>query len=69
MRYLASILLAVLLPPAMDRAGCKSNCRETYVSEIESCRMQVDDPDPDALSLCVAHAKDDYEACMDECEE
>lgn len=69
MRYLASILLAVLLPPSMDRAGCKSNCRETYVSEVDSCKMQESDPDANTPRLCVERAKDDYESCLDECEE
>lgn len=50
-------------------AGCKSDCREAYESEVESCKMLHDDPDDaDDLQLCIQSAKDDYDACIDECD-
>jgi hypothetical protein len=50
-------------------AGCKSDCREEYESEVESCQDQYDDPgDADMLRMCIEHAKSEYQSCMDECE-
>lgn len=49
-------------------AGCKSDCREEYDSEVESCKLLYDDPgDPDDLQLCIQDAKDEYESCIEEC--
>jgi len=50
-------------------AGCKSDCREQYESEIEACKDQNDDPgDADELKMCLEHAESEYESCIDECE-
>jgi hypothetical protein len=39
---------------AMIWAGCKSDCRDEYDSEIESCKSQYDDPDDaDELRQCI----------------
>ena len=49
-------------------AGCKSDCRDEYDSEIESCKSQYDDPDDaDELRQCIQNAKDEYESCIEEC--
>lgn len=54
---------------AMVWAGCKSDCRDEYDSEIESCKSQYDDPeDADELRQCIQNAKDEYESCIDECD-
>lgn len=50
-------------------AGCKSDCRDEYESEVESCKDQVDDPaDAGMLKMCIDHAKSEYQSCIDECE-
>lgn len=49
-------------------AGCKSDCRDEYQSEIESCHQQYDDPDDaDDLKMCLQDAKDQYNDCIEEC--
>ena len=50
-------------------AGCKSDCREDYESEVDSCKEQYDDPgDADMLRMCIEDAKSEYQSCIDECE-
>jgi len=50
-------------------AGCKSDCREQYESEVEVCKDQYDDPgDADELKVCLEHAESEYGSCIDECE-
>lgn len=51
-------------------AGCKSDCRDEYQSEIESCHSLHDDPDEaDDLQVCLQDAKDQYDSCIEECED
>jgi len=51
------------------RAGCKSDCRDDYDSELESCKSTYDDPDDaDELQQCIQNATDDYESCIKECD-
>ncbi len=51
-------------------AGCKSECREDYESQVDSCREMYDDPDDaDALKSCMDDANDQFESCMNECED
>lgn len=63
-------LTALLLSlSAVVWAGCKSDCRDEYGSEVESCQLLHDDPDDsDMLTMCVGSAKDDYESCLDNCD-
>ncbi len=50
-------------------AGCKSDCRDQYESEVESCKSTYDAPeDSDDLSMCIDNAKDEYNGCIEECE-
>ncbi len=64
---LPAALLA--MSSAMIWAGCKSDCRDEYDSEVESCHQRYDDPDDaDELRQCIQNAKDDYEACIEECD-
>ncbi len=50
-------------------AGCKSDCREEYESEVESCQEMYDDPgDAETLKVCIDEAESEYKSCIDECE-
>ncbi len=43
------------------QAGCKSDCRDDYESEIDSCHeLYGDADDADDLQRCVQDAKDDF---------
>ena len=54
----------------VDLGRCKSDCRDEYQSEIESCHQQYDDPE-DALDLqtCLQDAKDQHDDCIRNCDE
>jgi hypothetical protein len=55
-----------MLTPAI--AGCISNCRDEYDSQVEDCRNRYDDPDDaDDLRRCIEDAKDEYDECAEEC--
>jgi hypothetical protein len=42
-------------------AGCKSDCKDQYQSEVESCNSNYDDPeDADDLKMCIDDAKDEH---------
>jgi hypothetical protein len=57
--------VALLMPV---RAGCISDCRDEYDSEVDNCRNQYDDPDDaDDLRRCIDNAKDEYDECTHEC--
>ncbi len=45
------ILPAVLvaMSSAMIWAGCKSDCRDEYESEVDSCKVIYDDPDDEVI--------------------
>jgi hypothetical protein len=50
-------------------AGCKSDCKDQYDSEVDSCKSIHDDPDDsEDLRMCIDSAKDDFDSCIDECE-
>jgi hypothetical protein len=54
------------LTPAL--AGCISDCRNEYASEVDSCHSQYDDPDDaDDLRQCIEDAKDEFDSCKEEC--
>jgi hypothetical protein len=49
-------------------AGCISDCKDNYDSEVESCKQLYDEPDDaDDLQQCIQNAKEDYQSCIDEC--
>lgn len=49
-------------------AGCVSDCRDDYESEIERCKVLYDDPDDaDDLQTCIGNARSECEDCVDEC--
>ena len=50
-------------------AGCKSDCRDAYESEVQSCKDQYADPDDAGmLNMCLDNARIEYQSCIDECE-
>ncbi len=50
-------------------AGCKSDCRETYESEVEACKGAYADPgEAGELQTCIDEATSQYQSCIDECE-
>ena len=62
-----AITLTLVSLPAW--AGCVSDCKDEYESEIDSCKLLHDDPDDaDWLKMCIESAKDEYESCKHECE-
>lgn len=50
-------------------AGCISDCRNEYESEVQSCQIiWGDDPDNDFMyKNCIDDAKSTYESCKDDC--
>lgn len=49
--------------------GCKSDCKDTYESDVEACHSTYDDPDDaDDLKQCIEDAKDAYDSCIEECD-
>lgn len=63
------IMLVISITPKNALAGCKSDCRDEYTSEIESCKLLYDDPDDaDMLRSCIDDARDVYESCIEECD-
>lgn len=64
----STLLLCGLLALLPARAGCISDCRDEYDSEVDSCRTQYDEPDEaDDLRQCIDNAKDEYDDCVREC--
>jgi hypothetical protein len=62
-------VILLTMSSAMIWAGCKSDCRDEYESQVDSCKLLYDDPDDaDELQRCIQNAKDEYESCIEECE-
>jgi hypothetical protein len=62
-------LVLFAMSSTMIWAGCKSDCRDEYESEVQSCHQRYDDPDDaDDLQRCIQNAKDEYEYCVEECD-
>lgn len=69
MRAVALLAIIILLFGQSVMAGCKSDCKDEYESEIDSCKMMYDDPlDSDDLSMCIDDAKSTYGTCAEECD-
>ena len=67
---LRSVLPLVLLGASsvLVWAGCMSDCKDNYDSEVESCKLLYEDPDEaDDLQQCIQNAKDEYQSCVEEC--
>jgi hypothetical protein len=71
-RWIFCIVVLVLITSGFNIraiAGCKSDCQDQYESEIQSCNEQYDEPDDDEmLRTCVEDAKNEYQSCVDECD-
>ena len=64
-----AVMLSLLAYPMPSKAGCKSDCKDTYDSEKEDCQSQYDEPDDaDDLQSCIDDAKSTYDGCVDDCE-
>ena len=65
-----SVLTLVLLGASsvLVWAGCISDCKDEYDSEVQSCKLMYGDPDEaDELQQCIQNAKDEYQSCVEEC--
>jgi len=49
-------------------AECKSNCRDTFDSELGGCNMQDWDPLGQEYKSCVRYADKNYSACLARCQ-
>ena len=68
-RSVAIVMLNLTAIATIGWAGCKTDCKDEYESKVESCKAQYDDPDDsDMLNQCIQSAKDDYDACIEECD-
>jgi hypothetical protein len=68
-KRLVCLILLFTGAAAMVWAGCKSDCADEYQSAVESCKLLYDEPsDSDSLKLCIESAKDDYDSCIEECD-
>ena len=62
-------LLGLAMGAASVWAGCKTDCKMAYESEVQECHAQYEDPDDaDELKQCIEEAKNTYDDCIDECE-
>src|SRR5437870_899568 len=51
--------VSAILSVAAVWAGCKTDCKTAYESEVEECHSQYDEPDDaDELKQCIEEAKD-----------
>ncbi len=72
MKTLYSIVLALTIAGftiSPVAAGCISDCKDEYESEVDSCKLSHgDDPDEaEDLRMCIDNAHDEYESCTEEC--
>ena len=66
----ASLAIVVtFIPTIFANAGCVSDCKSEYESEVDSCNIfNGDDPDNhDDLQSCIEDAKYEYDCCHEEC--
>ena len=67
-RRFALPLILLAASSVMVWAGCISDCKDEYDSEVESCKLMHEDPDEaDDLQLCIESARDEYQSCIEEC--
>jgi hypothetical protein len=56
--------------PTSVWADCKSDCRDQYKSDVQSCNLLNDDPeDSNILQLCMDNAINQRDSCIAECED
>jgi len=50
------------------RAGCISDCKDEYESDVQDCSLTNDQSEDAAtLKMCLDEAQDDYRDCAQEC--
>lgn len=55
--------------PAQVWADCKSDCRAEYKSKVDSCESLYNNPeDSNTLRRCLDTGKDQYDSCINKCE-
>jgi hypothetical protein len=63
------LAVVILISVSPSWAGCKSDCKDDYQLEVESCRAGYNDPEAaDELQICLDNAKSDYESCINDCD-
>ena len=61
------VLLLIFVKDAL--AGCKTDCKDEYESEVEDCHLIFYDSDShEELLSCIEDAKSELEDCKYECE-
>ena len=69
MKAIALIIATSMFIAATAYAGCKSDCRDEYESDVRLCHLLHDDPDDSgSLTSCIESAKSDYDSCVDDCD-
>lgn len=64
--FLAVALLTAT--PRVAHAGCVSDCKDDYESEVDSCRSLYTEPDEsDDLAIYLDSAESEYDDCVEEC--
>ena len=63
------LTLSIVFTTSLVAAGCMSDCKDEYESEVESCQLLHGDEPDDAedLRICIDNAHDEYESCTEEC--
>jgi len=50
-------------------AGCISDCKDEYESDVEDCSLTNDEPEDAAThKMCLDEAQADYRDCVKECQ-
>lgn len=64
------VLTCFSLSTVAIRGGCKSDCRDEFDSQVDSCKLLHDGhEEADDLMLCIQEAKDEFDDCIQECDE
>jgi hypothetical protein len=67
-RRIGALILSLTAIGTVAWAGCISDCKDDYDSEVESCKLMYDDPaEADDLQQCIQNARDEYQSCIEEC--
>jgi hypothetical protein len=65
---IGALSFVLMYLPCFANAGCISDCKHQYQSDVEDCQQQYDSfDDASDLQACVDDAHDDYESCVEEC--
>lgn len=65
--FICLVLLLIFVKDAL--AGCKTDCKDEYDSEVEDCHsMHYDADSYDERLSCIEDARGELESCEYECE-